>query len=787
MKRITCYTLIFCLLSVPLAAQEDDSGRDSYLFAENAYRDGQFEKAIRLLEQDMMSYDVLFIPDACRLLALCYMAIDRTEKAEENVKRLLRYSPYYTVSMQDPPRFADLVRRYREGRRTLVTASQQVETQEEAPVPVTLVTEEMIKAIGARTLNDVLIAYVPGMTLVESNEEMNVAMRGIYSSGQEKILLMLNGHRLNSYSTNTACPDFSIALEKVKQIEVLRGPASSLYGGVALTAVINIITKSGSELNGAKLNMGAGSYGQLKGDFLFGKHFVDWDIAGWASIYHSAGEEVTIPIEVPRGIFFMPVSDKIIIGGYNRKPSYDIGLDLRWNALRLLYNTNFRKSVAPYSMSYYFAPYSYERYRTFKGNLPGFANTSHHLEASVEKHWNRFQIKAAINVDAADQIRYQVAGDAIPESEYNLLFPVGTKDTIVALCGAFQYHNWQEMNYGASLQGSFTYKWGDRNVGTINGGVQWSRFHLNDSYYVEGDHYDRVLVTYNNSKNLHKGYETSADGYLQIKHRWRDLFILNLGMRCDYKKRSNKQVIKELSPRVALILLRPKWNLKLSYAKSFVDAPYFYRNNTLDTTTGGESLLSEYLHSWQLTFIGNLFSPRIEFDVNLFYNRATDFIVPDGMVYTNAGKLENVGLELTAAYTHKKLTGRFNLTWQHVLSFDKYNVKGSSVYNVPSVTANLIASYELFKGFRGNSFLNILSGQSSAYEKLISSDNIELHDIDIPARAIWNGSLSYQWRKSEVNFQISNILNKTYQQGGTSIGPIRQQGRWYMFGISYKF
>ena len=87
------------------------------------------------------------------------------------------------------------------------------------------------------------MAYVPGMTDVASNDEQNIAMRGIYSSYQEKILILLNGHRLNSYSTNTATPDFSISLEKVKQIEVLRGPASSLYGNVALTAVVNLITK----------------------------------------------------------------------------------------------------------------------------------------------------------------------------------------------------------------------------------------------------------------------------------------------------------------------------------------------------------------------------------------------------------------------------------------------------------------------------------------------------------------------------------------------------------------
>lgn len=784
MKLISC-TLFFCLLSLNLSAQDTDSGRDSYLSAENAYRDGQFEKAIHLLEQGMGSYDNLYIPNACRLLALCYMAVDRNEKAEESVWKLLQYSPYYVVSLQDPQRFADLIRKCREGRKTLVTASQQVETLEEAPVPVTLITENMIKAVGARTLNDVLIAYVPGMTLIESNEEMNVAMRGIYSSGQEKILVMLNGHRLNSYSTNTSCPDYSIALEKVKQIEVLRGPASSLYGGVALTAVINIITKSGSDLNGSELNIGAGNYGQFRGNFLFGKHFVDWDIAIWASIYNSAGEKVTIPVDKQQKV--IPVSDKIIIGGYNRKPSYDIGLDLSWNAFRLLYNTHFKKCVAPYSMSYYFAPYSYENYRTFKGNLPGFANTSHHLEISLEKQWNQFQLKAAVHIDAADQSRYQVAGDTIPESAYNTLYPVGTNDTIIANIGAFQYHNWQETNYGALLQGSFTYKWGNRNTGTISSGIQWSRFHLSDSYYIEGDLFNRVLVTYDNSKNLNKGYETSANAYLQLKHQWRDLLILNLGMRYDYKRRRNKRIINEISPRVALILLQSKWNLKLSYAKSFVDAPYFYRNNTLDTTTGGESLLSEYLHSWQLTFISNHFSPQIEFDTNLFYNRATGFIVPNGTVYTNAGKLENLGLELTAAYVHKKFTGRFNLTWQYVSSFDKYNVKGSSVYNVPPVSANLIASYEFFKGFRINSHLNILSGQASLYEMLASDGDIHHQDIVIPARAIWNGSLNYQYRNYETNFQIYNILNKTYKQGGTSIAPIIQQGLWYMLNISCKF
>lgn len=79
MKRVIC-TLLFYLLSIPLIAQESDSGKNSYLSAENAYRDGQFEKAIHLLEQDIRSYDNLFIPNAYRLLTLCYMVLTKARK-----------------------------------------------------------------------------------------------------------------------------------------------------------------------------------------------------------------------------------------------------------------------------------------------------------------------------------------------------------------------------------------------------------------------------------------------------------------------------------------------------------------------------------------------------------------------------------------------------------------------------------------------------------------------------------------------------------------------------------
>ena len=155
-----------------------------------SYRLGQLDKTYEALIQNMNAFGGTEKLQAYRLLSLTCLALDRFDEAKEAAGKLLALEPYYTPSWDDPTYFKRLIESLKSSKNTIVSASRQAETLEEAPVPVTLITEEMIKAIGARTLKDVLITYVPGMTSVESPNEVNVAMRGVYSAGQEKILIM---------------------------------------------------------------------------------------------------------------------------------------------------------------------------------------------------------------------------------------------------------------------------------------------------------------------------------------------------------------------------------------------------------------------------------------------------------------------------------------------------------------------------------------------------------------------------------------------------------------------
>lgn len=772
--------LLILLLPYAVRAQEEIH---VYEAAQEAYELGQFEQANALLTGSIASFKGETRIGVYRILALCNLNMDQPEVAEKWVSSLLAVDPYYSV-YNDTPRFAELVNRLKAGKTaTITTASQQAESIEEAPVPVTLITEEMIRSVGARNLKEALVAYVPGMTDIACNEELNVAMRGIYSSGQEKLLIMLNGHRLNSYSTNAASPDFSISLEKVKQIEVLRGPASSLYGGVALTGVVNIITKDGSEIDGFMAKVSGGNYGQLRGDLLFGKHYLSIDILSWASIYRADGQKVHYAgnwDEQPYSA--MPLEGDMIIGGYNKTPSYDLGLSLKWDKLHVLYNRRFSKTVAPLSLSYFFTPYEYDSYRLLNGYAPGYAISSQHAEMGYSDNQGNFAWQISANFDSQTQQRYQIDGD-IPEVGANDVIPNGLEDVVLKLYDkVFQSVNWKEYTLGVAAQGSYNYAFGQNHSGVLMIGGHANRFTLADASYLEGINYDLILKTYNDTKVLNTGKETSADAYIQVKHTWSKGLVLNAGLRYDFKQRSTGKKLNVLSPRIALIYSRPKWSAKLSYSKSFVDSPYFYRNNTFDINFGSDDLSPEYLNSWQMSFYSDgKIVPSLKLELNGFVNRADDFIIQSEVGNTNAGSLTNAGVELAASYAFSRLMIDGNVTWQRVLASKNYSIIKHSVYNIPDWQANLTASYEILRGLKLNAHANFVSRQVCQY----SLPGEEPLDIDIPARVLFDLGASYRFWKMEVGVNVYNVANTSYQQGGSSVAPMQQAGRWLLGHVSF--
>lgn len=76
--------------------------------------------------------------------------------------------------------------------------------------------------------------------------------------------MLVDGHSLNEQVWNSAPvgSDLPINLDAVERVEVVRGPGSALYGSSAMFAVINIVTKTGTQTSGGFVNGRVGSAGQ---------------------------------------------------------------------------------------------------------------------------------------------------------------------------------------------------------------------------------------------------------------------------------------------------------------------------------------------------------------------------------------------------------------------------------------------------------------------------------------------------------------------------------------------
>jgi len=132
----------------------------------------------------------------------------------------------------------------------ITTASKTKLTAEQAPGIVSVVTQAEITKMGARTLTDAL-ETVPGITVggsLQGGFHKTIYVRGGHSFFSEDVLILKDGIRLNDGFTGggiTMSPDYPV--DNIKQIEIIRGPGSALYGANGFIGVINIITQDANE------------------------------------------------------------------------------------------------------------------------------------------------------------------------------------------------------------------------------------------------------------------------------------------------------------------------------------------------------------------------------------------------------------------------------------------------------------------------------------------------------------------------------------------------------------
>lgn len=128
------------------------------------------------------------------------------------------------------------------------TASKTAETVRSAPSSVTVFTRQEIQNMGIDDVYD-LLNYVPGFQTTRDIAVSEVQILHVRGIGGLKpyVLIQVNGERIVEIMIERSTqfvPNLNTA--NIKQIEIIGGPGSALYGSNAVLGVVNIITESGT-------------------------------------------------------------------------------------------------------------------------------------------------------------------------------------------------------------------------------------------------------------------------------------------------------------------------------------------------------------------------------------------------------------------------------------------------------------------------------------------------------------------------------------------------------------
>lgn len=125
----------------------------------------------------------------------------------------------------------------------VVTATRNERTLDAVPMPVTLVTAPLLKSMGSLRLQDALSEQT-GLVIVP---QVNAQGNGLQLQGMnpDYTLILIDGEPLIGRYTGSLELN-RIAVGNIRQIEIVKGPSSSLYGSEALAGVVNIITENPS-------------------------------------------------------------------------------------------------------------------------------------------------------------------------------------------------------------------------------------------------------------------------------------------------------------------------------------------------------------------------------------------------------------------------------------------------------------------------------------------------------------------------------------------------------------
>jgi outer membrane receptor for ferrienterochelin and colicin len=180
----------------------------------------------------------------------------------------------------------------------VITASRSVEKATNAPATIYVITEEQIKRRNYTSLDEVL-ADIPE---IEIQRNANPEFSNIYTvrgiSGNDKFVILQDGIRISAATASPHTVGHNFMVQHVKQIEIMLGPASALYGADAFAGIVNMITKVGKDYTGVSISTSYGRFNTTDNNITVGIQAKEASILAFGKYFYS--QQANLPEFYPQ-------------------------------------------------------------------------------------------------------------------------------------------------------------------------------------------------------------------------------------------------------------------------------------------------------------------------------------------------------------------------------------------------------------------------------------------------------------------------------------------------------
>jgi len=700
----------------------------------------------------------------------------------------------------------------------VVSASKMVEKSSDAPATFYLITEDQIRIRGYTNLEEVL-EDIPEIEIQKKSsvEYSNYyTLRGI--DGSEKFIIMMDGMRINSSTGTPLAIANNYPVTNAKQIEIILGPASALYGVDAFTGIINIITRNGSEAKGINISGSYGMYNTTSNSIMAGVGNQDISFVVTGNYYFS--DEPNFPKEYKdeyrwfneryseNGEMLVSPWDNTVVNLPVEKyetptNSYAVHAKLNIKDFEVGYFRNYESHSSSFATKPEFSVYSKEA--SYKFLVESFYSSYNY--DSENKKWN---IRTTLS-HSRDEVD--------PNSLYI--------NTYTSYVKGYKY----AFNRSLKLEEQVTYRFSD--ASSLITGISYEDItalpktgdlpipfnrglaaDFQDIYYIGTNIIDRDSNDLTIPQDFYYLQYQNIGSFLQFRSKLTPTLNLTIGGRIDYNTRYETTI----NPRAGLIYSpSDKLKFKVLYGKAYLSpSPYrtyqHYGSFIPATDSTGEitglradfwrlpggDLESQKISTYE-TSISYFISSNLIISANGFYNDIDDILssegypgqlfhgVPVGIVErpVNKGTANSYGGSVRLNY--KK-------NWQAVVlnSYLAYTFIDGEIDGkyLPLAAKNTI---------KGGTDLNIkdfsLSPRfiyrSESYHR--SLKDAEGNPVTNDAFILFNLAARYQFIDNEsysidLFLKISNLLNSKYYNvplgGAESIPKAPQDPIKIMFGVN---